>query len=146
MELALSDLKVIQAGSLRLGLVDQKDHAEDLVAEILLLDCLDGQCEGVAKHLLRILRFFDGLLDLVASAGLECYPDGLLEHALLEALLKLAVHDCLHFRIDSNVLFLFRGDQNTLGSVDVDALVYEGVYVFAILSDVEVLARLKSQS
>jgi len=145
-ELAFCDFEVVQSGTLWLSLVDQEDHTEHLIAEIFLLDCLDCESKRVTKYLFRILRLLNRLLNLVTPAGFKSDSDSLLEHPLLEALLELSVNNSLHFRVNMNIFFLFRGNKHALSGIDVNALVHERVNILAVLSDVEMIARLECQA
>jgi len=50
-ELALSDFVVVEAALASLtSLVDQKDHAEDFRAELLVLNSVNSNSENVTKH------------------------------------------------------------------------------------------------
>ena len=54
MELALSDLVVIMIVAVLLALINFHDDIEDSFSEVLRLDGLGGEREGVAEHVIRV--------------------------------------------------------------------------------------------
>mmetsp|Transcript_46933 Transcript_46933/g.62116 ORF Transcript_46933/g.62116 Transcript_46933/m.62116 type:complete len:212 (-) Transcript_46933:150-785(-) len=145
MELALGNFVVVVVVSVLLSFIDLHDHVQDGLSEVFGLDGLGGEGEGVAKHGLWVGGALDGGPDDVDALGLERDADRLLVLALHVALLKLAIDDGLHARVNLNLL-LTLSDRHLLRRVRVDALVNQSLHVLALLRNIELVSCLKSET
>lgn len=146
MELALGNFVVVKAKPLWFVLVDQKNHSQYFCSEIFLLDCLDGQSKSVAQHVFRVFGFLNGFLYLVAATSFKRNSNCLFEFSLCKTLVEFFVNNSLHLRVNFDVFFFLHCQLYPLLSIDIDALMHEGVDVLVVLGDVKQITGFQRQS
>jgi hypothetical protein len=142
-EVALSDLKVVEVGADDAGLpalVDQKDHSEHLSLELFVANSLSRDCERVAEKQLWSLGALNGLLDGIDSARGHGDSDDMFEIALAVALFKFLVDNVFHPAVDLHTQIVVVLLSNSLTDVEVDTFVDESFGVQVVTGNIKAVS------
>ena len=108
--------------------------------QLIALNYVLSNGEGVAKLFFDIFGLFNGFADLVDASRLQCNTDCLVELVVLITSLEHLINDVFHLGIYLNALLLLVNDSDPFFDVLVNALVYQSLNILAALVQVELVS------